>query len=186
MQAQGPAAPRGPATLQRFFCPGNLVDAALGPPWHRSPALLSTSHHAWAVGHFHSSLNGHCHRLHVPTQQDSCSQEPGLSEEEAARSSGSCSVAWAVMHAAASCGQVKQAFAFCILASTRNHAGAFLGEPQANPGSEEPGQDCAWQELTGSGQSHHPKGKLPSPVGWWVRAGLVSMTTVRARISPLC
>lgn len=31
-----------------------------------------------------------------------------------------------------------------------------------------------------------PEGKLPSPPEWWVRAGLMSMTTVRAQISPLC
>lgn len=31
-----------------------------------------------------------------------------------------------------------------------------------------------------------PEGKLPSPLGWCVRAVLVSMTTVRAWISPLC
>lgn len=31
-----------------------------------------------------------------------------------------------------------------------------------------------------------PEGKLPSPLGWCVRAGLVSMTAVRAQISPLC
>lgn len=130
--------------LQRFFCPGNLPDAAPGPTMAPEPNSAQHCTLWLAVGHFHSSLSGHCQRLHVPVQPDSCSQEPGLSEEEAAGSSGSRSAAWAVVHTAACCGQVKQPFAFCTPAGKRNHSGAFLEEAQANPGSEEPGRGCGF------------------------------------------
>lgn len=185
MQGAGPGSTVGPSRAPEALLSWQPSSCS---PWaHRSPALLSTAHWGWALGHLHSSLNGHCQRLHVPFQPDSCSQEPALSEEEAARSSGSCSAAWAVTHAALCCGQVKQAFAFCILTGTRNHAGAFLEETQANPGSES--QDGAvglclagadWLRAVTSPQRIFPlwlESKLPSPLGWWVRAGLLSTAT---------
>lgn len=144
MRGAGPGSTTGPIQAPEVLLSWQPSRCSPRPMTAQEPNSAQPVRCGWAVRHFHRSLHGHCQRLHVPLQPDSCSQEPGLNEEEAARSSGSHSVAWAVMHAAACSGQVKQAVAFCVPAGTRNHAGAFLGEAQANPGSEEPGRGCAF------------------------------------------